>query len=271
MKKIILIITVCTFFAAVSCDVDELPPYLSNPEFGTDENKGFIEQLYSSDCEALLAVHGYGNNMYSIYGRITSSSIREVDDNAVIIRVVDPFLLDAGPIIIADVEIEANNEKEYEAVFFNSGPGTFPEFGANHRWYVTENKKYDIPELDTQIYVPSYLKIEHPLNDGNAISFDNGLTIRWNPDKNNDSILIELTYDNDSHEAMPGFDIFWERFVEDDGDFTIPPEILGWMPQKGSFDLTITRFNSLIVEIRDYRYLLIVHMSDRDFFKIDTD
>lgn len=104
-----------------------------------------------------------------------------------------------------------------------------PTLGQTLAFGLSGNGTHGVPSFTDSLYIPSPIKVTGPVID--SVSASAGLTITWNTDSGNDSVLIGIEYDADFNELAvnPLFnypDYRWWTLTNDNGSYTIPSSVM---------------------------------------------
>lgn len=120
-------------------------------------------------------------------------------------------------------------------------------FGAVTSWGLSGNSGNGIPSFSDSLYVPSLVSISSPTV-GSFVSKSANISLAWNSDANNDSVVVGFEYLSDASQirdsTLPGTIIQWATFTEDDGSYSIPSSVLNSLPVGGLVRLVVARGNA---------------------------
>ncbi len=153
----------------------------------------------------------------------------------------DGTMLNGGVMTVNSMQIPYSEALNY----FSSKSSSF---GTTSAWGLSGNKELNIPSFSTTMYVPAVIHIQSPYE--SALPFlvpfqdvNKPLTIEWNADPQNDSIIIGFTHN---------INYSWYRKVPDNGSFTIPADAFSDIPENSRIDLVLSRGNSKIAGTESY-------------------
>ena len=235
--KYLMFVPVFILLLITSCDVDDLPVFLSDPNFkGEIFNTLYGPADFDPDIEIYFNYYyetGYDDiSLYTI--AVSCSGFRSYDNNQ---------MVDMGDVFIGTLFPSKLNTYQYYDIFFqvHYPEETYPDssrmIGEYTRFYI--EKYYNTrPALDSSFYIPKAVIIdslywENPQNEG--------IEIFWEPaDDFQIKTLVRLT-SSLSQSDIPGFPIIWEAEINDSGYYRIPADIYDKIPKGDNLILTIFR------------------------------
>ncbi len=235
--KYLMYVPAFLLFLVTSCDVDDLPVYLSDPEYtgeifntlyGPGEIDPEIEVYFNYNYETELE----GISLYTI--AISCSGYRSYDNNQ---------MVDMGDVFVGNLFPSKLNTYQYYEIFFqlHYPEETFPDssrmIGENTRFYI-EKYYSNRPALDSSFYIPKAVIID-------SVNWQNpeneGIEIFWEPaDGYQIKTLVRLT-SSLSESDIPGFPVSWETEINDSGYYRIPTNIYNKIPKGDNLILTLYR------------------------------
>jgi hypothetical protein len=121
-----------------------------------------------------------------------------------------------------------------------------PTFGAVTSWGLSGGS--GIPAFADSMYIPEEIVLTAPV--ASTISQTTGVTVGWNADAANDSVVVGFRYDVITIVAdstLPYTDYSWYRIVPDNGQYTIPASAFSAIPVGGYVEVVVARGNAKLI------------------------
>ena len=145
-------------------------------------------------------------------------------------------------------------------------------FGGTGVWGLAGNSANSVQAFTDSMYMPAVVHMSVPAA-ASILSKTNDLTVQWNADPGNDSVVVGFRYDGPasnfadstksvSYEYSRGF------IAPDNGSYTIPSSALSGLPTGGYMELYVARGNAKIGGSQSAKYSLYGYALARGLYKI---
>jgi len=126
-----------------------------------------------------------------------------------------------------------------------------PYFGQTSTWGLSGDTTNGTPSFTDSLYVPTLISLSAPSTPGDMLSKSSGFGMTWNPDPNNDSVVVGLKYEATLSRyvdtSLSDDNYSWYRLVPDNGSYTVPSGALSSVPVGGYIDVIVARGASKVV------------------------
>jgi len=146
---------------------------------------------------------------------------------------------DGGVMTASDMQIPIDGNGQYLSI-------GQPTFGAVTSWGLSGGS--GIPAFTDSMYIPEEIVLTAPV--ASTISRTTGVTVGWNADAANDSVVVGFRYDVITIVAdstLPYTDYSWYRIVPDNGQYTIPASAFSAIPVGGYVEVVVARGNAKLI------------------------
>ncbi len=114
-----------------------------------------------------------------------------------------------------------------------------PQFGTTAVWGLSGNPSAGIPGFVDSMYMPAEIRILAPVL--KSISRSAPLSVQWNADPNNDSVLVSVNDISEPPEPYTNLQYSWAAVVPDNGSYTIPSSVFLNMPAGSLVKVSLVR------------------------------
>lgn len=114
-----------------------------------------------------------------------------------------------------------------------------PQFGTTAVWGLSGNSSAGIPGFADSMYMPAEIRILAPVV--TSISRSTPLSVQWNVDPNNDSVLVSVNDISEPPEPYTNLQYSWVAVVPDNGSYTIPSSVFLNMPAGSLVKVSLVR------------------------------
>lgn len=251
MKKIIAIILAA--FAVASCDVEDLPLRYSDPDYADVELNDLLGPTKSDKAQVVMRMI-----VSPDFINIPDLRLMEFDYYAAAFEYgyypdgegfYDMGLVEINGDTLDKIPWDEDAyywSRDFEAI---ASGATYGGFEATYR--IFESRIPFAENFDTTLYVPKEIIFETV---GDTIETLAGYRIRWNADENYSGrcalVFIYLgEQSNAIDESLDPHDLTWHSYIEDDGEFELPEEVVKNFPPEGFFYVQVGRESRFVANM----------------------
>ncbi len=147
--------------------------------------------------------------------------------------------VNGGTMTAGDVTVNFESDSQYFSI-------SRPTFGAVSTWGLAGNPANGVPAFTDQMYVPAEISLISPAP-GSVISKASPVTVQWNPDPQNDTVVIFFEYDMTTSQFVdstsPSIQYGRYYIVPDNGSHTISITALAPFPDNSYMNMYVARGN----------------------------
>lgn len=227
MRRFYSLLALTLGFGVIGCDESAGPSGMSFDPFGLWSSTGEATygQFYVTSQWGLRADAATYRSGGQIYSSLTNHH--------------KTTLTSGGPMVASNLPVG----ERYPGSYQDSRGMNGPTFGAVTTWSLGGNSSVGIPAFSDNMYVPAEIRITAPT--ALDVSKSQPLTVTWNQDGNNESILLVVDYRVDESlmrdSTLTTAKYRWQTVTDDDGSYTINPADLAAIPVGGLMDITLAR------------------------------
>lgn len=141
-----------------------------------------------------------------------------------------------------------------------------PAFGTTAVWGLSGNSLAGIPAFADSLYIPAEIRILFPAV--TTVSRTSPLTIQWNVDPNNDSVMVRVDDISEPPDGYTNLQYSWNAMTADNGSFIIPSSVLSNMTAGSKVKVSLVRGASKTVGTSSHRFHIYGYTVALDAYKL---